>query len=161
MLQIELVLLVMLIMILFIVWREEKYQQKLRIPTARIQSIWNGMERRERERVNLVLKARYQVTRNHHKIQGSSFSEDISLGGMRLVTYEKLRQGEELELEMEMLPHEILKCKARVVWIKDLEQKEKRGFMVGVQFTELSKAVAKHLEGFMTANTSAVAAWAA
>lgn len=166
MLQAELWLLVILVTVLVIYWREEQRTLKERVPMARVQYFWTGAERREEERVNLVFKARYQVTKDPAKTQRESLTDDVSSRGLKLIVYEKLNISEEIELEIEIPPHEVLKCKGRIVWVKDLPpdeggSKEKRSFAVGLCFTQLSPLVAERLASFLNesySNTTAAAA---
>ena len=171
MLQIEICLIVILTVILAIYWREERRWHRDSVPIARVQYFWNGMERRSQERVNLVFKARYQVVKKasnipYHQYEG--LTDNLSSTGLKLIVYERLKIGEEVEMEIEVPPHEILKCKGAVVWVKDLaleergrEEREKRSFTVGLQFTELAPAIAERLSSLVNEGASNITASAA
>lgn len=159
MVQVELCLIAILTIILVVYWREERCWLRNRIPVARIQCFWNGAERRDHERVNLVFKARYQVAKEASDLslsQHEGLTDDLSSTGLKLIVYERLKIGEKIEMEIEVPPREILKCKGTVAWVKDLapeerrgEQREKRSFVVGLQFAELSPVIAERLRSFI------------
>ncbi len=166
MLEAELWLLGMLVMVLVIYWREERRTLKESVPVARVQYFWTGAERRDEERVNLVFKARYQVTKDPAKIQRESLTDDVSSRGLKLIAYEKLNVNEEIELEIEIPPHEVLRCRGKVVWVKDLPpdeggSREKRSFVIGLCFTQLSPIVADRLASFLNESPSNATAAAA
>jgi c-di-GMP-binding flagellar brake protein YcgR len=171
MVQFELCLIAILTVILVIYWREERRWRRNRIPIARVQYFWNGAERRDQERVNLVFKARYQVAEETNDVslpQHEGLTDDLSSTGLKLIVYEKLKVGEKVEMEIEVPPYELLKCKGVVVWVKDLapeergrEEREKRSFAVGLQFTELSPMIAERLSSFVNEGAPNITASAA
>lgn len=171
MIQLEVCLLVILVAILAVYWREERRWRRERIPMARVQYFWNGVERRDQERVNLVFKARYQVAEETNSVslpRHEGLTDNLSFTGLKLIVYEKLKVGEKVEMEIEVPPHEILKCKGSVIWVKDLapeergrEEREKRSFVVGLRFTELPMGVAERLSAFVNEGTSNFTAAAA
>lgn len=171
MVQVELCLIVILTIILVVYWREERLWRRNRIPVARVQYFWNGLERRDQERVNLVFKARYQVAEEASDLSSSQhegLTDNLSSTGLKLIVYERLKIGEKVEMEIEVPPHEILKCKGAVLWVKDLapeergrEEREKRSFVVGLQFTELSPVIAERLSSFVNEGAPNITASAA
>jgi c-di-GMP-binding flagellar brake protein YcgR len=158
MFQIELCLIVILMIILGVYWREERRWRRNRIPVARVQYFWNGVERRDHERINFVFNARYQVVEEASDLslsQHEGLTDNLSFTGLKLIVYERLKIGEKVEMEIEIPLRETLKCKGIVIWVKDLapeergrEEREKRSFVVGLQFTELSPVIAERLSSF-------------
>lgn len=168
MILIETLLIILAVAALWVYWREELRQKKDRAPVARVQYFWDVEDRRRQERVNLVFKARYKVAKDPRRISRESLTDNISARGLKLIVYEKLQIGEVMELEIEIPPDEVLKCRGEVMWIKDLgleecgkEEKEKRSFTVGLRFTYLPSVVAERLISFVDEDSPAFKAAAA
>lgn len=171
MVQFGLCLIAILTVMLVVYWREERRWRRNRIPVARVQYFWNGLERRDQERINLVFKARYQVAEEANDVslpQHEGLTDDLSSTGLKLIVYERLKIGEKVKMEIEIPPREILKCKGAVVWVKDLapeeggrEEREKRSFVVGLQLTELSPVIAERLNSFVNEGAPNITASAA
>ena len=64
---------------------------------------------------------------------------NISLGGVRIYSDERLDIGEEMELELHFPNGNSTQGKARVVWIKELPPSSGSSYDVGLEFLEFSK----------------------
>ena len=150
------ILIILLIVVLWICVKEEHRHRKERTPIGRVQYFWYGQERRQNERISLVFRARYRVVKNGKRDQKESLTDNLSIGGLKLLIYEKMRAGDEIDLEIDVPPKELLKCRGKIIWVKEIHQEErgkeelgKRSFLIGVSFTQLSPQVLERLKSFI------------
>lgn len=71
-----------------------------------------------------ILKARHRIS-------------NISLGGVRIYSDERLKKGKRLEIELFLPSGHSIEAIARVVWIKELPPDSKARFDVGLEFISL------------------------
>jgi c-di-GMP-binding flagellar brake protein YcgR len=70
---------------------------------------------------------------------------NLSLGGVRIYSDERLDIGQELDLEF-FLPHgSVLEARARVVWLKELPSESLGIYDVGLEFLALPQKARKEL----------------
>ena len=162
MLHIGILMIVLLLLVLWVYTQDEHQQEKSRIPIARVQSYWNGVERRREDRISLVFRARYQLIKDlSNSTNKPSLTDNVSVGGLKLVVHEKLNTDDEVFLEIEITPYDLLKCRGKVTWVKELsteekegEELEKRSFAVGLSFTALSSHAAERLKALLNTGHS-------
>jgi len=70
---------------------------------------------------------------------------NLSLGGVRIYSDERLDIGQELELEFFLPNGVVVKASARVVWSKELPPGSQGVYDVGLEFLALSKRARKEL----------------
>ena len=74
---------------------------------------------------------------------------NISLGGVRIYSDQRLDIGEVVELELHFPNGFSGKCKARVVWIKEIPPDSGASYDVGLEFLELPKEAIRELMGVL------------
>ena len=70
---------------------------------------------------------------------------NLSLGGVRIYSDERLEVGQELELEFLLPSGSNLEARARVVWIKELPPGSQGVYDVGLEFVALPKKARREL----------------
>lgn len=70
---------------------------------------------------------------------------NISLGGVRIYSDERLEVGQELNLEFFLPAGTSIEARARVIWFRELPPGEPGVFDVGLKFLALSKKATKEL----------------
>lgn len=70
---------------------------------------------------------------------------NISLGGVRIYSDERLEVGQELDLEFFLPDGAAIKAKGRVIWFRELPPGAPGVFDVGLEFLALSKKARKAL----------------
>jgi len=78
---------------------------------------------------------------------------NLSLGGVRVYSDERLEIGQELELEFFLLDGSVLEAKARVIWVKELPPGSKGVYDVGMEFIKFSRKTRKQLGLILRAET--------
>lgn len=133
------VTLAVLIIILILLWKEERRLGK-NITHGLANKFWILRERRKYVRFKKETKIRYHLL---HKPSAFTQSKtaDISRKGLSLLTYEKLRSKDWLNLEIE-LPNfsRPVRLTGQVVWTKDLQKQDDQGrrlFYVGIKFSKI------------------------
>ena len=74
---------------------------------------------------------------------------NISLGGVRIYSDERLDVGQELELEFFFPNRTVVKAKARVVWIKELPPGSRGIYDVGLEFVAFPKKAREELSSVL------------
>jgi c-di-GMP-binding flagellar brake protein YcgR len=136
----QLLIVAVLVMVIVALSGEEFRARKLRIPRGELAGFWGGHERRETVRLFQGLEVRYRV-KEHAHANTPGHGRDISTGGVRLVTHERISQGSALAVEI-TLPgrKEAFAADGEVVWTKELPSQDPEGrrvFEVGLQFIDL------------------------
>jgi c-di-GMP-binding flagellar brake protein YcgR len=65
-------------------------------------------------------------------------SVNVSLGGMRVYTDEKLNIGEALELELLLGEDTTARCWARIAWVEKLGASHGAAYDIGLEFTDMT-----------------------
>jgi c-di-GMP-binding flagellar brake protein YcgR len=71
---------------------------------------------------------------------------NISLGGIRIYSDEKIRLGKRLEVELILPDDTILTCMALVIWVNPLPEGSDSKYDVGLQFTAVPEDKLHHLD---------------
>jgi len=71
---------------------------------------------------------------------------DLSLGGVRIYSDERLDVGGRLELDFFLPDGSTVKAVAKVAWIKEMPEVAEAIYDVGMEFVELSKAAMEKLK---------------
>lgn len=74
---------------------------------------------------------------------------NISLGGVRIYSDERIDEGERLELEFFLPSGSSVEAIARVVWIKELPPKAGALYDVGLEFIDLSDEAVEVLKAVL------------
>jgi len=135
---VELLFIVLLTMILFMIYKNERALARKIVPQARMEGYLGGKERRQCVRFRQDMEVHYIVEKkNHLKNRGKTV--DISESGVRLLLDEKLATGTILDLKM-ILPgsRRSVDVEGEVVWTEEIPQIDgdsgKRLFHAGVKF---------------------------
>lgn len=130
--------LVILILILMVVWREEIRFRKS-ITHGLANKYWILRERRRFVRFDEELKIRYNLFNSSPQ---NTKTRNISRAGLCLSTYEKLKEKDCLELEIEVPGFsKPVKLTGRVMWVKELrslDNQERRIFYTGIEFFKIN-----------------------
>jgi c-di-GMP-binding flagellar brake protein YcgR len=70
---------------------------------------------------------------------------NLSLGGVRIYSDERLDIGQELDLEFFLPNGAVLEARAKVVWLKELPPGSQGVYDMGLEFLALPKKVRKEL----------------
>jgi c-di-GMP-binding flagellar brake protein YcgR len=65
-------------------------------------------------------------------------SVNVSLGGMRVYSDEKLTVGETLELDLLLDEETTARCWARIAWVDKLGQSHGAAYDIGLEFTDMT-----------------------
>jgi c-di-GMP-binding flagellar brake protein YcgR len=74
--------------------------------------------------------------------------EDVSLGGLRVQTPERLEPGNRLDVELLLPDQWLVICPAEVVWVKGSQETPsppRSEYVVGMKFVEMTPADRSHL----------------
>ena len=137
----ELLFIVVLVMILFMVYRNERISSRDLVSRAKIEEYWNGKERRHHVRFKKALEVTYSVEKKSGL--NSSKTVDISEGGVKLLLDEKLSEGTMINLHI-VLPNskKILDVEGEIVWSSESQETDasnKRFFYSGIRFFAMRK----------------------
>jgi|GEM_PF-2262312 len=98
---------------------------------------WDGINRRRQVRAESLCTIHLYTTKGRPI---STYTEDISVSGVRVVTQQSLNKNDILELKIYILD-EFVRCKGKVAWIKEKDNPVLTGikfFSVGIEFSGLT-----------------------
>lgn len=141
--------LVLSILILSVVVREEKLVEQGKVPTGRLRRLWMKADSRRAPRFRVDWTVRYR------RIPGSApasqaTTDNISRSGIGVMVLEKIPIGSLLEVEIAFPDRSVeatVPVRATVVWIKEIRagEKEPRRFFAGLHFEPASESFAASL----------------
>ena len=109
-------------------------------------------ERRQFARVTILSKV--TVIYGERLLMFDTHTENLGVGGMRIILGENLIVNADLEIEL-FLPDrgKMLKCKGKVAWSKEMTPRgvNPRFFDVGIEFTKMEDADREMLQGTINA----------
>ena len=146
-LVVETLFIILLTMILFMFYVNERSSGRNSLPRAAMEECWSGKERRQHVRFKKSLEVNYLIRKNSH-IKNNGRTVDISQGGMKLYLEEKLAKGTVLELEVNVPDvKKIAMLEGEVVWSEDAGEDAagRRFFHSGIMFTVPKDPSAAHL----------------
>ena len=136
-LVLELLFIILLITILFMVYRNERISSKRAQPHGIAEEYWDGKERRKHARFKKALDIYYSV-RKTSRYANPGKTADISEGGIKLLLDEKLQKGAILDLKIPLAnSSRAVEVEGEVMWSEESAQKNisgKRFFYSGVMF---------------------------
>jgi Tfp pilus assembly protein PilZ len=110
------------------------------------------IERRQFSRVTVLCKV--IVSYGERLLMFDTHTENLGVGGMRIIIGEGLIVNAELEVEL-FLPDrgKMLKCKGRVAWSKEMAPRgiNPRFFDTGIEFTKIEESDREMLQGTINA----------
>lgn len=134
------VTLIVLILILILLWKEERKFRKY-ITYGLASKYWILRERRRYVRFDKEIKINYKHQDNPSGFH-STKTANISRKGLCLLTYEKLKQKTCLDMELKIPDFsKSAKLTGQVTWIKDLKTQDVQGrrlFYVGIRFLKIN-----------------------
>lgn len=144
----ELLFIVLLAMILFMLYQNDRRTSRNLMPVARIEEYWSGKERRQHIRFNSSLEILYREEKKPH-LNNNCRTVDISEGGMKLQMDKKLPKGTILDFKV-MLPssNKSAEVEGEVVWSEDVKERDvsgKRLFNAGIKFRAIKEPSGSHL----------------
>ena len=132
-------LVILLIITLLLLGEERKFRKGITHGLA--SKFWILRERRRFVRFDDEIKIRYNLLSDERNAKYSK-SSNLSRKGLCLLTYEKLKEKNYLELEMEVPGFsKPLKLTGQVMWIKDLSTQDAQGrrlFYTGIRFYKIN-----------------------
>ncbi|MDP2920873.1 MAG: PilZ domain-containing protein [Candidatus Omnitrophota bacterium] len=134
------VILIILMLVLTVTLLEE-LRHRNGITRGFLNKYWVLREKRKFVRFNEDMKIRYNRIGSESK-EPDPKMENISRSGLCISTYEKLKERDTLELEVEVPGfNKPVKLKGRVVWIKELRSPDDHGrriFYTGIEFGKIN-----------------------
>ena len=128
-----------LVLILALLWKEERRLRR-NITHGLASKFWILRERRRYVRFKEQMKIRYNLIHKSSDFINSK-TADISKKGLCLVTYEKLKVKDWLNLEVELPDFsKPVTLSGQVFWVKDLQGHDEKGrrlFYVGLRFHKI------------------------
>lgn len=139
-LVVELLFIVLLVIVLIMLYRNERSSSRYSSPQARAEEYWSGKERRKHVRFKKILEVDYTV-RKKPRLKNDARTADISEGGMKIVLYEKLAKGTIMEIRIP-LPglNRMAVVEGEVMWSEEAHEhpaSTKRIFYSGIRFRAL------------------------
>lgn len=138
----EMLFVVILSLILFMLYRNERIISKSILPKADMEEFWDGRERRKHARLKKKLIVYYRVITRPH-IKNRCRTIDISEGGMKLLLNEKLDKGVLLELKIFIPSHgKHVQAEGDVAWAEEVTEKDafgRRLFYAGIKFSAINE----------------------
>lgn len=137
-----LVILVLLAITIYLL-SEERRIRKESLPHAQLGHFWDGKERRKDLRCEKCCDAQYHINPDSDK-RVSAQSENISVGGVKLVLDELLSKGTPLTVDIAVSDEQKpITAKGEIAWVKEVdpdqaEQRGKRIFQAGVKFVNMT-----------------------
>ena len=149
----ELLFIVLLSMILFMLYTNERAIARRLVPQAKAEEYWAGKERRQCVRFKKDLEVKYLVEKKPH-LKNYGKAADISNSGVKLLLDEKLAVGTILDLAI-TLPDldKTIEVEGEVVWIEeagiDGAASGKRRFHAGVRFLAVKGSSGAELTSYI------------
>jgi len=82
----------------------------------------------------------------HHKRN----TQDISIGGMRVLTDEHFEPGSKLELDVLLPEGDAVRCWAEVVWLTKLDESARARCEVGLRFIDMAPGDVQRLASVLS-----------
>jgi len=134
------VTIVVLVLILILLWNEERRFRRS-ITHGLASKFWILRERRRFVRFKEEMKIRYNLLQDKSSKFIPSKTSNVSRKGLCLLTYEKLKVKDCLNLEIELPDFsKPITLTGHVLWIKDLQShdaQDRRLFYVGIRFSKI------------------------
>ena len=138
---IQFLLIAIFVTILLSLYVEEKRYKTLAVTTGQLSEFWDDNERRQTVRLSKTLEVRYKLKK---RVSPEFYvkSRDISTGGIRISTCEKLIMGAILSIDLSLPALEApVTVEGEVIWVNEAIdmtcQDGKRVFDVGVKFVNV------------------------
>ena len=149
----ELLFIVLLSMVLFMLYKNERASSARLVPHAKLEEYWKGSERRSCVRFQKDMDVQYLVEKKPHLKNGRAV--DMSEGGLKLLLDEKPAVGSVLDLKI-TLPgsKDTAEIKGEVAWAEEAKPASgagqgKRQFHVGIKFLAVKGASARELAKYI------------
>ena len=153
-----LLIIAVLLAILFVLNREEKYSKP--IQRYHVEQFWQGPERREFKRVSTSLQIDYYYLssdgKEFSKKEGivRTTSTNVSWGGLQLLLPEKLKEKTRLALEIQLEPNRSpIRAVGEVVWMEEATDNPQpdgiRLFRTGVKLVGFTSEAQDRLVKFL------------
>ncbi len=156
MIAVQIGLIIFLVIVLAVVYQDERRKRTLTRKSVRLNKFWNDdKDRRKSIRINTEIDVLYEVASGSTVRKRASLTRNISLGGINLALSEKLLPGTRLSLQLNIPqnPRPIF-TDGEIVWIKEIlekpsEQKEQRLFATGIKFIYINPTDEAALDAFI------------
>lgn len=137
-LVLELLFILVLSMVLYMLYRNDRALAKNGLRRAMMEECWEGKERRAHVRFKKCLEVSYAHRKRPQASASNGKTVDISLGGAKLLLEEKLAKGAILFLKL-VLPEtgHAVEAEGEIVWSEEQGGKDpdgRRMFHAGVKF---------------------------
>ena len=100
---------------------------------------WDSKEKRRFVRIKFPCEITIQKPQRHTI---STYAEDISTGGIRVITKERVAPSSMVELDLYGITKEPVVCKGRIKWVftkKDPFNQGRLLYDVGIEFSQIKK----------------------
>jgi len=149
---VEILFIVLLSMILFMLYRNERLSAKRTISHARLEEYWGGRERRECVRFRQDLDVNYKFEKKAH-LNNKGKTVDISQSGVKLLLEEKFAKGAILDLDIAVPgSRKSIEIEGEVVWSEEVAEQDasgKRLFHTGVRFLAIREPSGAQLANYI------------
>ena len=129
-----------LVLILILLWKEERRFRR-RIAHGLANKFWILRERRRFVRFKEGMKIRYNLLQHKSSNLIPSKTTNVSRRGLCLLTYEKLKVKDWLNLEIELPDFsKPITLTGQVLWVKDLQSHDAQGrrlFYMGIRLSKI------------------------
>lgn len=149
---------VLSVLILTVVIREEKLVEQGKVPTGRLRRLWLKTDSRRAPRFRVDWTVRYRrMPESAAALASQAATDNISRSGIGVMLLEKLPVGARLEIEIgfpDCSIEAIVPVQATVVWVKEIPagEKEPRRFFAGLHFEPASESFAVNLQKALRAH---------
>jgi len=109
---------------------------------------YSGIEKRKFHRVRCPCKI---LIHNIPERVITTHTENISAGGARVITEEKIEANSAVDLEIKLKEHTIA-CKGKIVWVVDRHSPYKKGIVyhdTGIEFCEIKEEQRNIIHNFI------------
>ncbi len=145
MIAIQIGIIVFLLLVLGLLYQDERRRENLSRKSARLNRFWDpGKERRKATRIDTEVDVLYDVLTGKGSKAQLSKSRNLSLGGINLALREKLFPGTVLKMQLNIpqSPQPIF-VQGEIVWVKEISHKftnerKERFFATGIKFIQIS-----------------------
>ncbi len=134
----ETLMILVLSMVLFTLYNNERILSRSAMPQADMEEYWEGPDRRKHVRFKKKLVVYYRIIRDT-RANNRCRTIDISEGGMKLLLNEKLDKNAVLCLKIAIpKPGNSVDVKGEVAWTEEVSEKDafgRRLFYAGIKFS--------------------------
>ena len=145
MIAIQIGIIVFLLLVLGLLYQDERKKKNLARKSARLNRFWDpGKERRKTTRIDTEVDVLYDVLTGKGSKAQFSKSRNLSLGGINLALREKLFPGTVLKMQLNIpQSKQPIFVQGEIVWVKEIShqftnERKERFFATGIKFVQIN-----------------------